>query len=288
VAAFLLAAACWPLPAEAKLAVGQGRFEVQHGGKTILVWYFLPKDASSDTPVLFVMHGVNRDADRYRDEWVPQAEEYGFLLLVPEFSEKGFPGVESYNFGNTFDEQKRLKPRAQWTFGFLEPIFDFAKAATGNRSERYYLYGHSAGAQFVHRFLYFMPEAKVAKVVAANAGWWTLPDLEVDLPYGLRGAGLDTVALKAMLQRPLIVLLGTADTDPQDPNLRRTPEALAQGPHRFARGHFFYDAGKHRAESLDVPFGWQLETAPGVGHSDKGMAPYAARLLFGPAEQSRP
>ena len=53
----------------------------------------------------------------------------------------------------------------------------------------------------------------------------------------------------------------------QDKNLRRTPEAMAQGLHRFARGHSFYESGKHLAKVLGVPLGWQLATAPGVGHS---------------------
>ena len=42
------------------------------------------------------------------------------------------------------------------------------KAATGNRSERYFLYGHSAGAQFVHSFLYAMPQARVAAVAGGE------------------------------------------------------------------------------------------------------------------------
>jgi UDP-N-acetylmuramoyl-tripeptide--D-alanyl-D-alanine ligase/cyanophycin synthetase/poly-gamma-glutamate synthesis protein (capsule biosynthesis protein) len=227
------------------------------------------------------MHGVNRDAERYRDEWIPHARKYGFILVAPEFSKDAFSGEEKYNLGNVFDEQQRTQPREQWTFGFLEPVFDAVKHATGNRSERYHLYGHSAGAQFVHRYLYFMPQARVAKAVAANAGWWTLPDLEVDFPYGLRGSTLNAAALKAMFQRPLVVLLGTADTDPNHVHLRRTAEALEQGPHRFARGQFFYAAGRRQAVKLDVPLAWELETAPGVGHSDKGMAEYAVRCLFG-------
>jgi poly(3-hydroxybutyrate) depolymerase len=281
-AALLLAAVLSPLPAQAaKLTPGPGRFEVRHGGKAIPVWYFLPEDARADAPVLIVMHGVNRDADRYRDEWIPHARKYGFVLLAPEFSSEAFPGEERYNLGNTRDEQQRPIPREQWTFSFVEPIFDWMKAATGSRSERYHLFGHSAGAQFVHRFLYFIPEARVVKAVAANAGWWTLPDPTVDFPYGLRGSAVDTAALKAMLQRPLVVLLGTSDTDPNHVYLRRTPEAMAQGPHRFARGQFFYEAGKCQAAALDVPLGWQLATAPGIDHSNKGMAEYAVRWLFG-------
>ncbi len=287
--ALLLAAVLSPATVQAaKLTPGAGRFEVAHGGKTIPVWYFLPEAARDDAPVLIVMHGVNRDADRYRDEWSEHARQYGFILLAPEFSKEAFPGEDRYNLGNMLDEQGRPLPREQWTFSYLEPIFDAMKNATGNRSERYHLYGHSAGAQFVHRFLFFMPKARVAKAVAANAGWWTLPDLAVDFPYGLRGSTMDAASLKAALNRPLVVLLGTADTDPNHVHLRRTPEALAQGPHRFARGQCFYAAGQRQASALGVPFDWQLATAPGVAHSDKGMSKFAVRLLFDqPAIASR-
>ncbi|MDP1588284.1 MAG: hypothetical protein Q8M07_11100 [Prosthecobacter sp.] len=212
VAFLLLFLALWIAPQShaAPLAPGASSFEVQHDGKAIPVWYYLPEAARSDAPVLIVMHGVNRDADRYRDEWTPHAKKHGFILIAPEFSKEAFPGSDGYNLGT------------EGAFQFIEPVFDAVKAATGNRSERYHLYGHSAGAQFVHRFLYFVPQARVAK-----AGWWTMPDPEIDFPYGLRGSTVDAAALRAMLQRPLIVLLGTADTDEHHINLRRTPEALA-------------------------------------------------------------
>ncbi|MBA4017464.1 MAG: hypothetical protein C0483_09850 [Pirellula sp.] len=279
----VLTVALLPLSVQAaNLAPGAGRHEVRHAGKTIPVWYFVPEDAGNDAPVLIVMHGVNRDADRYRDEWIPYARKYRFLLLVPEFSKQAFPGEDRYNSGNTLDEQQRPLPRDQWTFSLIEPIFDAMKLATDNRSERYFLYGHSAGAQFVHRFLFHVPEARVVKAVAANAGWWTLPDTAVKFPYGFQGAALDGDALKKVVRLPLVVLLGTADIDAQHVNLRRTPEAMAQGPHRFARGKSFYDAGKRQAKKLGVPLNWQLATAPGVGHSNLGMAPFAVRCLFAP------
>ena len=266
----------------APLTSGPGRFEFKQAGKTVPVWYYLPTNAPSGAPILIVMHGVSRDADRYRNDWVPLAQKYGFVLACPEFSEKEFPGDAAYNYGGTVDERGRPQPRKQWSFSFIEPIFDMVKAATGNRSEKYNLYGHSAGAQFVHRFLYFVPDARAADVIAANAGWWTLPDPAVDFPYGLRGgSAVSQAALKAVLQRPLVVLLGTADTNANDINLRRTPGAMAQGPYRFARGHYFYNYGQRQAAALGVPFGWKLALARGIGHHDSGMAAFAVEWLFG-------
>jgi poly(3-hydroxybutyrate) depolymerase len=262
------------------LKPGAGRFDFPWANKPIPVWYYLPENSRPDTPVAIVMHGVHRDAKRYRDDWTVLSQKYHFILVVPEFSEADFPGSVGYAQGHTMDEKGQPLPRNEWTFSYIEPLFDTVKAAARNQSEHYYLFGHSAGSQFVHRFLYFEPEARVAKAIAANAGWWTLPDPNIAFPYGLRGSGVDDAALKTMLQRPLTVLLGTADTDPEDKNLRKTPQAEAQGPNRFVRGHTFFEAGKRRAEALQVPFGWKLETAPGIAHSDAGMSAFAAKVWF--------
>jgi poly(3-hydroxybutyrate) depolymerase len=270
------------------LTPGAGRFDFSHGGKNAPVWYYLPEKADARTPIVFVMHGVGRDADGYRDHWVPHASKGRFIVLVPEFSNAEFPGNDAHSSGGMKHGQTSARPAEGSSFTFLEPIFDRMKSATGNRSDRYHLYGHSAGAQFVHRYLYFVPQARVARAVAANAGWWTMPDLAVDFPYGLKSSALDDAALRSILARPLTILLGTADTDPNDKNLRRTPEAAAQGPHRFARGHAFFEAGKKQAAERGVPFGWQLATAPGIGHSDAGMSAFAVPCLFGPRRESRP
>src|SRR4051812_3810097 len=57
-----------------KIEAGAGKFAFTQAGKTVPVWYYVPQDASPDAPVLFVMHGVKRDAGRYRDEWMPHAQ----------------------------------------------------------------------------------------------------------------------------------------------------------------------------------------------------------------------
>jgi hypothetical protein len=50
----------------------------------------------------------------------------------------------------------------------------------------YDMYGHSAGAQFVHRYLQFYDSPKVKKAVAANAGWYTFPNEAINYPYGIK------------------------------------------------------------------------------------------------------
>lgn len=248
-------------------------------GPALRVWYQAPDEVTATTPVVFVMHGVKRDADRYFAEWAPLAARHGFILVVPEFTHADFPGALGYNTGYFENRDGTTRPRELWSFAAIEPLFDAVKARTGTRVPAYALYGHSAGGQFVHRYVLFTPGARLSRAVAANAGWYTMPDLTVAYPYGLAGSPVESSALKLALEKPLTILLGTADTNVNDPNLRKTPEANAQGPHRHARGERFYGAGKAAAGQLCAAFGWRLEKVPGVGHENGRMAIAAASLL---------
>jgi pimeloyl-ACP methyl ester carboxylesterase len=225
------------------------------------------------------MHGVNRDADRYLAEWAPLAERYGFILIVPEFDRARFPGATGYNTGFFQGPDGRPRTREKWSFAALEPLFDEVRVLTGTAVERYALYGHSAGAQFVHRYVLFVPEARLSRAIAANAGWYTWPDLTTPYPYGLAASSAGENELKRALGKPLTILLGTADTDIADPNLRTTREANAQGAHRLARGANFHTAGRASAARLGVPFAWQLEYVENTGHHNGAMAYAAAPML---------
>ena len=268
-----------------KLARGLGSFVFDGyaplADKPITVWYFSPKAIPSELPIVFVFHGNARDADNYRDAWVSPADEHQLLVFAPEFDEGFFPGSAGYAQGNTFDDSNNAVSEELWTFSYVEPLFDYVKELVASDAEEYYVYGHSAGSQFVHRFLLFKPDNRVARAVAANAGWYTLPDLTESFPYGLRNSGLTEDDLDAYLSQPLVVLLGERDTDPNSPGLRQTSRARAQGAHRFARGQYFHAAGGSASTTRGVPLAWQLDTVPNVGHSSTRMTPPAARIIAG-------
>ena len=46
------------------------------------------------------MHGRKRNAEEYRDQWIEAAKDLNLLVVVPEFSEKNFPEVWGFNYGN--------------------------------------------------------------------------------------------------------------------------------------------------------------------------------------------
>jgi len=225
-------------------------------------------------PVVVVIHGVRRNAEEYRDAWVPHAEARVFLLLCPEFSQGAFPGARHFNQGNA------RAPRAEWRFGALEAAVDAALAGQGDAPGRdFALYGHSAGAQFVHRHLLLTGAARVRRTVIANAGWYSFPDAAIPFPHGLGGLDLDPGALRRALARDVVILLGEADTDPHHPSLRRDPVTDRQGLHRLERGRNFFAAAEALAAASGSPFGWRLVTVPGVAHVNAAMAVAAAPLL---------
>jgi len=241
-----------------------------------------PVHLAPDRPVVFVMHGVKRNAGEYRDQWHDLAIENDFLLVVPEFSERDFPGPERYSLGNVIDENGSVNPEPEWTYSVIEAIFDDVRSRFGMTTERYALYGHSAGAQFVQRFIFHVPDARLSRIVAANAGWYMMPDFEAAFPYGLGGSVVDRDRLARGLQLPVTILLGTADTETDQPNLRRTPEAMLQGPHRLARGQAYFESAKTAALELGVPFNWRLELVDGAEHDNRVMAAAAIPFLLDP------
>jgi poly(3-hydroxybutyrate) depolymerase len=269
--------AVWAPAAEA----ARVRIKVQTpGGVEQKVLLGRPAGLAADRPVVFVLHGARRDVGAEFDRWYALAMEREFLLVLPEFSAEDFPGANGYSLGNVHDALGRLRPRSSWSFEAIEAIFEDLRHRFGMTVEGYAIYGHAAGAQFVHRFLLHVPEARVTRGMAANAGWYTMPDFAVDWPYGLQGSAVGEEQLRRSLQLPLTILLGAQNTAPDQPGLRRTPAALAQGPHRVARGQAFFAAARAAAAERGIPFGWQLATVPEVGHDSDLMAPAAIPYLL--------
>lgn len=249
-------------------------------GDSIRVFYHRPVGKVAEFPVLFVMHGVNRNADTYRDNWVELSEKYKILVIVPEFTKERFPGSRMYNYGNLWSKDGKLNAEQDWTYSFIDPIFEEVVRLSVSKAKQYDLFGHSAGAQFAHRFFLFKRDTKVSRVVAANAGSYTMLDTGVDFPFGVNGMEMDEDRLKSLLARDLIVQLGEEDTDPKHRNLNVTPEAMKQGAYRFERGMNFYESAKECADRLGVSFGWTLRTVAGVAHDNAGMALDIAGYLY--------
>ena len=246
--------------------------------KAIDVYTFLPDSTKKDIPVLFVMHGANRDARNYCIEWVEPSREYNFLVVCPEIDEHQFPGSAGYNLGGMYDGDN-LIDSTRWTFALIEPIFEYLKKEGATTIDRYGIYGHSAGSQFVHRFALYTQPIHASIFIAANAGWYNMIDFNENFPYGFKNSPMTINSLKEKFSMDLFIVIGEEDTDPNASSLRKTEEAMRQGNHRFERGNNFFNTAKKMADSLEVNFNWKLETVPGIGHSNFDMAPTAGKIF---------
>lgn len=248
---------------------GVGEFTLQvNDGPAVPVFYVAGDEATSAATVLIVMHGVERNAAEYRDVWRDLVRDRDIVVVAPEFDDDDFPGSAAYNLGGVGEKDA--------AFGYIEPLFEETRHRIGGSQTSFEMFGHSAGAQFVHRFVMFEPDAPVALAVAANAGWYTMPDDSADYPYGLDG---DAPAFDApsAFSRRLVVLLGGDDTG--DENLRQTDDADAQGRTRLDRGQEFFRRAERQAERMNIDLRWQLEEVAGVGHEKDRMAAAAAEYL---------
>lgn len=255
------------------------RFD-EWAGPAITVRTFVPDDANDATPILIVMHGWSRAAQRYFEDWRTLGDAYGFVVVVPHFPVTEFPKATHYNLGYVFDEKTgKQRPEPSWTFSAIEPLFDQVVARLDSAQTEYTIYGHSAGSQFVHRFLYYAPDARVRRYIAANAGWYTMPDFDTEYPYGLEDAAIDETHLIAAFEKDLVLMLGREDLDHTDPDLRNTREARRQGKNRLARGLTMFSVAKTNAEKLGADLKWRLMIVEGAGHVNAQMAPAAAQLV---------
>jgi poly(3-hydroxybutyrate) depolymerase len=248
---------------------------------SIRVFYFLPPTGQTDPPVVIAMHGFDRAPSDFRNVWLEPAARLGLFVLVPEFDVEAFPDAHSYNYGNVRrpPPDNALNPRESWSFGIIDRLFAEVRAATGSSRARFMMFGNSAGAQYVLRYLALTEAPFVRIAIAANSGWYMLPDFALDYPTGMGGLDLEEISLQRYLQRNVVVLLGDADTDVAAPDLPRNEEAMAQGPHRFARGLWHFEHCRRLAERLAVPFGWRLEILHGAGHVDQILFDRSANLL---------
>jgi len=245
----------------------------------IRVWYIAPEGDLSTAQILVVIPGAQRDGESYRSDWVPLVEDRNVVVIVPDFESEAYDDT-SYNLGNLMDDDDDARPEEEWSFTAIEALFDQVVSDVRSEAKQYDMFGHSAGSQFVHRFMEFTTDNRVRTAVAANAGWYTFPDDSEDFPYGLDESPLREEDMGSAFASDLVVLLGADDIDPDDDKLRHDDGSDAQGANRLERGVNFYLKARDTAEDQSLPFRWQLRVVPGIGHDHTEMAKVAAPLVL--------
>jgi len=250
-------------------------------GPPIDVITYIPPNAVKDTPVLIVIPGASRDAQRFHASWLDLAKKNHFSVLTIGARKRFFPDEYSYNAGGVVSENGDIIDESEWLFSAIEPIFSDFKERYGFKAKRFYLFGHSAGGGFVHRYLLFKPDAPIVKAVAANPAFVTLPDKNTAYPFGLKNVSVSDKNIKTWLRYHMAIVLGEEDLGPRTKPLSNGTMAREQGPNCLTRGELLYEKALKKAEELDASFEWKLITVPGVGHDNYNLAPHACEFLFG-------
>lgn len=253
--------------------------------KPIKVYYNIPENANTNTAIVFLFHGEGRNAVDYRDALINKSIQHGFIIMAPEFSEEFYPAGNQYNLGNVYTNGDNPSPvtlnsELIWTFSIIEPLFDFIKSGLINSSPTYHIIGHSAGAQFAHRLIMFKPNGRYNKIVASASGWYTVPNINENFPYGFNQSILHGLSLIQLFNKNLTIQIGSLDNNSNSPGLRRNPIVDLQGTNRLARANYFFNFSQNLATANQNSFQWQIRIIQGLNHDFIPAIQNASDLIF--------
>ncbi len=133
---------------------------------------YQPESFEAGNGILIAVHSASYNPVDYYHLCKPMADSNGVMLLVPYFSEADWLG-----YNKLFTETIRADTQ-------LIKMIDTIVMETGADSTTLYLYGHSSGGQFVHRYLFAHPE-NVHRALMSAPGWWTFPREDWLFPFGI-------------------------------------------------------------------------------------------------------
>ena len=253
-------------------------------GVDLPVFVAKPGKINKATRLVVVMHGRKRNAEEYRDQWIEAAKDLNLLVVVPEFSEKNFPEVWGFNYGNVMTPESEPIEKKLHAFSSISPLANEAIEKFKLKSNNWGIYGHGAGAHFVHRYVLHQPEANHTLAIAANLGWY-LSMTDQQWPFGLTNSGIEDAQLKQAFSKYFLLMLGKADTStkPNSPYAKEHWDSISlQGEHRLARGRNFFKSAVEKSKEVDQFFKWgmvEVPTEKGHGNTEQ-MVPYAAEMFF--------
>jgi pimeloyl-ACP methyl ester carboxylesterase len=265
------------------LVEGRSKFEVEFAGSKLDIFTYKPQNWKGER-MLFVIHGVLRNAEAYRDDAIGMGDRFDALVVAPLFDEERFPPRKFQRGGIQNEDGSAANPE-EWTYAFIPRIATAIRQRESKRDLKLWIIGHSAGAQFTMRMSAFQA-AGVERFVAANPGTDLFPNRKWEFGGGFRGLP-ESLSNDAQLQRylaaPLTLYLGTADNY-NEGDLDTSPESMLQGEGRLQRGHAAFAAGKELADEHRWRFAWRLVEAKDIDHNHEKMFAHeqCERALFGP------
>jgi len=244
--------------------------------RPVKVYTYRPRQCDSNCPMVFVLAGVKRDASNYRQHWELAADRWGFIVIAPEFL--AWPKAAAYNLGDVAQQPDREK----WAFSTIEHLFDEMRVD----QKDYRIFGHGAGAQFVQRMLIFRSDNRASVLLAANPGWYTMPEWRKDkspdsFPYSLVGSRAGENELRQAFSKRFVLMVGENDVDPDDEGSMQSAPVKKQGESAVERGENFFKAATSVATDIGAKLAWELIELPTGTREAEAVSRAAVEILYG-------
>lgn len=242
---------------------------------------YVAKNALEKFTVLVVNHGMFSEKETAVEAsyntlklWRKFADEHKLIVIAPVFDNENYAATVK-GAGN--GGYRGLYGRKVGADIFLNEIIDRYKAVDTSYDGRFYLYGHSAGAQFANRYLVRHPHRVIATSFSAPA-WFSLPSSEHRWPLGMGsrqytahwpsesvGQAIDIRPLAstwlAATQIPVEVVVGELDLEKM-----RHVEGIGGDTH-VDRAKFWVESMNKFAQDHGRTGLVRLNVVSGVGHN---------------------
>jgi pimeloyl-ACP methyl ester carboxylesterase len=241
------------------------------------IFYITPKKIDKDTKLLFVIHGNSRNAKDYISAWIPHIKNKNIILVAPQFDKSNFryfalleSATSSGNINNNPDDYINKS---------ISSFFNFFQSKFSLSTSKYMMFGHSAGAQFTHRYMLLSNDKRISMAVIANAGWYTFLNGN-SFPYGIKNSPIDISSdhIKWFMSNKTSLLIGNNDINLKSVNSSKG--AQRQGITRVDRANSYFESLVNISDDNNIPFRWSYKVVDEADHDYLKMTPVAAKILL--------
>lgn len=251
-------------------------------------FYYHPNGPVRD--ILVIAHGTRgkdetaqQAAQIFLNRWTDFAEKHSVALIVPVFDDARF-GNTSGGYGGYRGLFGKHIPADDFVIGLVAAY----QTDLALPEDPFLLYGHSAGGQFVIRFLARHPD-RVRHAVASAPGRYSYPSRSAPWPYGagtlVRSISWPDGTTQAIRVEGVLrdyanaagkvhVIVGSRDTKPQP------QRPLHVGKNRVEFAKSWGAAMNENARRFGAAGRARVTVIPGIGHSSRALTPHAQRHIL--------
>jgi pimeloyl-ACP methyl ester carboxylesterase len=241
------------------------------------IFYITPEEINEDTKVLFVIHGNSRNAEDYLSAWIPHIKNKNVIVAAPQFNKANFSNFFLLEMAESSGNVN--KDKSKYINNSISLFFNYIKSKFSLNIETYSMFGHSAGAQFTHRYMLLSKDKRISNAVVANAGWYTFIS-NADFPYGIKSSPIiiSDEHLRWFMSNKVNLLIGSEDIGSK--SLNSSKGAKLQGITRVDRANSYFNSLITKAEDSNYALRWNYRVLDNVDHDFKKVTPYAASILL--------